>query len=686
MKKANLRKTGKYLAAAALLSSVMSSTALAGYWTQGGTGWLYVHDDGRTSQSEWIQDGGRYYRINESGLMHTGWYQDLADGGRWYYLDPNQGGPQGAMMTGWVMDSGRWYFLDTRIGGPQGAMMTGWQWIDGKCYYLDPAQGGALVVSGTTPDGYTVDANGAWVDGNGNPVYEAGKGIPSIAGQSTAGTAADGVSFGGGSSSGGSGSGGSSGSNSVSYTYSDSEWDDYSDASIKYAVNDFENGNFSKMDSDQWAETEAAIEDFKDEYITDDMSDFEKEIMIIKWLVENCEYEKGESWENSTAYSCIVKGEAQCAGYADAFLQTAKACGLEVRYVYNQSHAWNLVELDGDWYHVDVTWEDPIGSNDYGFDKLRNKYINLEDSQIKGVNYHHDWQPDSISADGTDYGPEVVAQYLESGEIDTSLGESFEDTMDDFFDSVSNADGSNMFEYDGVNNTADAIIEYLAGRLDEKADNYSFVVRYPESYNATKTGNYSKLVDLNNEIEERVNQKINRDYEDVLRSDVKISLLLKVDADSCYYAHENGAIYYKEGQGRKIPYTVHFIDKETGEEVGTQSGTGEKRQSIRLEFPEGYSWISNAKDNYEVNDGKASYGGTTINILGNDELDMDVKLRRVASEKQEAEETKAAEESKKTEKAEESKKTEEAEIAQEAKIQEEEPEKVENQEENTIFS
>ena len=138
--------------------------------------------------------------------------------------------------------------------------------------------------------------------------------------------------------------------------------------------------------------------------------------------------------------------------------------------------------------------------------------------------------------------------------------------------------------------------------------------------------------------------------------------------------------------------------------MGTQSGTGEKRQSIQLEFPEGYSWISNAKDNYEVNDGKASYGGTTINILGNDELDMDVRLRQVAPKKQEAEETKAAEESKKTEKAEESKKTEkaeeskktekaeeskkteEAEIAQEAKIQEEEPEKVENQEENTIFS
>lgn len=44
----------------------------------------------------------------------------------------------------------------------------------------------------------------------------------------------------------------------------------------------------------------------------------------------------------------------------DAFLQTAKLCGLDARYIHNSSHAWNLVKLDGDWYHVDVTWEDPI--------------------------------------------------------------------------------------------------------------------------------------------------------------------------------------------------------------------------------------------------------------------------------------------------------------------------------------
>ena len=50
-------------------------------------------------------------------------------------------------------------------------MMTGWQWIKGsdgitRCYYLNPVSdntlGACFMGPGTTPDGYTVDASGAW--------------------------------------------------------------------------------------------------------------------------------------------------------------------------------------------------------------------------------------------------------------------------------------------------------------------------------------------------------------------------------------------------------------------------------------------------------------------------------------------------------------------------------------------
>lgn len=85
----------------------------------------------------------------------------------WYYYDEN-----GLMKNGWICTGGYWYFLNPGINGVNGKMMTGWQWIDGRCYYLADHPGdnypeGAMYRNELTPDGYFVDASGAWV-------YEAG--------------------------------------------------------------------------------------------------------------------------------------------------------------------------------------------------------------------------------------------------------------------------------------------------------------------------------------------------------------------------------------------------------------------------------------------------------------------------------------------------------------------------------
>lgn len=63
----------------------------------------------------------------------------------------------------WKMQNGRWWYANDDGSWPQ----DGWQWIDGngdeigECYYFD--HDGYLLVSTTTPDGYTVNADGAWV-------------------------------------------------------------------------------------------------------------------------------------------------------------------------------------------------------------------------------------------------------------------------------------------------------------------------------------------------------------------------------------------------------------------------------------------------------------------------------------------------------------------------------------------
>lgn len=65
---------------------------------------------------------------------------------------------------------------------------------------------------------------------------------------------------------------------------------------------------------------------------------------------------------NYTAYHALVSQTAVCQGYALAFCELAQQLGLPCEIVRSGSlnHAWDLVGIDGTYYHVDVTWNDPI--------------------------------------------------------------------------------------------------------------------------------------------------------------------------------------------------------------------------------------------------------------------------------------------------------------------------------------
>ena len=140
----------------------------AGNWIESAGRWWYQHEDGSYTsngweqikgtwyyfdnagwmQTGWVKTGGSWYYLNETGSLATGWFKD---NGTWYYLKEN-----GKMATGWVKDNDIWYYLDSA-----GAMKTGWFTVSGKWYYSYSS--GALAVNTTTPDGYTVNANGEWV-------------------------------------------------------------------------------------------------------------------------------------------------------------------------------------------------------------------------------------------------------------------------------------------------------------------------------------------------------------------------------------------------------------------------------------------------------------------------------------------------------------------------------------------
>lgn len=93
---------------------------------------------------------------------------------------------------------------------------------------------------------------------------------------------------------------------------------------------------------------------------------------IHDWICANVVYVDNE-WmdEDDNAIGAILNGEANCDGYSDAFYLLGSLAGLNVRYQHGDSyykdpvqrsdaatHLWNLLEIDGLWHMVDVTWDD----------------------------------------------------------------------------------------------------------------------------------------------------------------------------------------------------------------------------------------------------------------------------------------------------------------------------------------
>ena len=116
-----------------------------------------------TESGDWSRDarGWRFKDSKGEDIIDRWGYLDWNGTGGWYFFDKD-----GYMITGWMEWQGKRYFLHNLSDNTMGHMYTGWHEIDGKWYYFNPSQGadqGAMARDTVTPDGYRVDAEGAWV-------------------------------------------------------------------------------------------------------------------------------------------------------------------------------------------------------------------------------------------------------------------------------------------------------------------------------------------------------------------------------------------------------------------------------------------------------------------------------------------------------------------------------------------
>lgn len=141
-----------------------------------------------------------------------------------------------------------------------------------------------------------------------------------------------------------------------------------------------------------------------DQYITDDMTAGQKELAIHDWMIDHTAYDEEHSTPNHNhPYGLLVEGTAVCMGYANTFQLFMDLLDIPCITVTGVGHAWNLVQLDGDWYAVDVTWDDPLGSYvdvPAANEKEHHRYFNVTSDLLRETG--HEWDPEGVpEATGT---------------------------------------------------------------------------------------------------------------------------------------------------------------------------------------------------------------------------------------------------------------------------------------------
>ena len=103
-------------------------------------------------------------------------------------------------------------------------------------------------------------------------------------------------------------------------------------------------------------------------------SDYKKVKYVHDWIVKNVSYDNSSVTPDAsfTFKGALLKKKAVCQGYSETFMVFMELLGIPVKFVPSVdqgNHAWNMVKVSGKWYHIDVTWDDPLG-----MDSVTNSY------------------------------------------------------------------------------------------------------------------------------------------------------------------------------------------------------------------------------------------------------------------------------------------------------------------------
>lgn len=134
---------------------------------------------------------------------------------------------------------------------------------------------------------------------------------------------------------------------------------------------------------------DASVKSIVSSVVTANMSDYDKELALHDYVVNNVDYDYANLVKNTipddsyTAYGALIKKVAVCEGYAEAMNKLLTAAGV-TSYIINGfgngvAHEWNLVNIQGGIYHLDATFDDPVSTKGK---VITHNYFNVNDTQV----------------------------------------------------------------------------------------------------------------------------------------------------------------------------------------------------------------------------------------------------------------------------------------------------------------
>ncbi|WP_101877829.1 transglutaminase-like domain-containing protein [Lachnoclostridium edouardi] len=301
---------------AAAISLSLTMPVLAGEWEkeeQGSVTWRYKGDDGSYLKNEWLETDGKWYYLDENGIMVTGSYivngkeEQFGTDGVWIDTSKAQEASNadnslmnyGPGISRWGRDDRGWYYQN--FDGSR--VQNTWEEIWGVWYYFNG-------------EGYMME--NAWIDTNGKR-YRVGE---------------DGAML-----------------TSQTITVDGIQYDLGEDGSVPVPAK-----------TEEELQAEAVAAGIIASITNNNMSKPQKASAIYQYVRANTSYTYGglrpESGDAAAALYGFRRHSGNCFEYyamSKYLLEAAGMPNVRVTRASDGDHFWNLVNVDGTWYHFDAT-------------------------------------------------------------------------------------------------------------------------------------------------------------------------------------------------------------------------------------------------------------------------------------------------------------------------------------------